>query len=155
MIKKRSKLKRKMTIRELQKICHKIAVEKGFWNTCYYCRGKGKIEIEEYYFSPMIPTLKHRQTGHKKYKRTCPLCRGRGYLLDRNDSEMLMLMVSELGEACEDLRQEKDKHVGEELADCVIRIMDYCEGRDIDLQKEILNKIKKNRKRKYKHSKKF
>jgi len=76
---------------------------------------------------------------------------------DRNDGELIALMHSELSEALEALRQtdERKNNIGEELADCVIRICDYCGARSIDLEKEIIKKIEKNKKRPYKHGKKF
>ena len=76
---------------------------------------------------------------------------------NRNNAEMIALMHSELSEALEELRKPncKMKLVGEELADCVIRILDFCGGRNIDLQTAIEKKIKKNKKRRHKHGKKF
>jgi len=104
-----------MTIKQLQKLCHRIAVEKGFWDS----------EIL------------------------------RGEL--RNNAEMIALMHSELSEALEELRKPKCNvnKVGLELADCTIRILDFCGGKNIDLQKLLEKKIKKNKKRPYKHGKKF
>ena len=106
-----------MEIRELQKISHKQAVEKGFW-------------------------------GNR----------------NRNKSELLMLIVSELGEACEALRTknrqynffswEKDTFE-DELADTVIRIADLCEANDIDLEWQIKQKLSYNKTRPEKHGKEF
>ena len=75
----------------------------------------------------------------------------------RNDGELIALMHSELSEALEAMRNHaKEEDVAEELADCCIRIFDYCGARGIDLQKAITRKIQKNRKRPYKHgNKKF
>lgn len=107
-----------MNIKQLQKICHQIAVEKGFWDD-------------------MINYLKQND--------------------NRNNGCMIALMHSELSEALEELRKPdcKMKLVGEELADCVIRILDFCGGRGIDLQTAIEKKIKKNKKRPHKHGKRF
>ena len=77
---------------------------------------------------------------------------------ERNDAEMIALMHSELSEALEAMRDGNwsERHgVAEELADCVIRILDFCGGRNIDLQAEILKKVEKNRVRPYKHGRQF
>lgn len=95
------------TIKELQKIIHNIAKEKGFWDE------------------------------------------------DRNDGELLMLIVSELGEALEALRKDDLDNFSEELADVAIRLFDLAEGRGIDLETAILKKIEINKQRPYKHGKKF
>lgn len=74
----------------------------------------------------------------------------------RNDGELIALMHSELSEALEALRAHGTKdNLAEELADCCIRIFDYCGARDIDLEKILLKKIEYNRTRPYRHGKKF
>ena len=110
-----------MTIKDLVKKCHKLAVEKGFWGN--YAQ---KMKLYNGY-----------------------------WWKDRNKAELLMLIVSELGEACEALRNNDIKNFKEEIADTAIRLADLCGGLDIDLEKEITKKIKKNIKRPYKHGKEF
>jgi len=73
----------------------------------------------------------------------------------RNNAEMVMLMVTELAEAVEGLRHNDWLNVGEEFADTVIRIMDFCEARGIDLESAIEQKMVRNKERPYKHGKKF
>ena len=83
-------------INYLQKLCHNVAISKGWW--------------EE----------------------------------DRNDGELIALMHSELSEVLEELRKMnvptyiRNNRVGEELADCVIRILDYCGAREINLEHHII-----------------
>jgi len=78
----------------------------------------------------------------------------------RNTAEMLMLIVTELGEACEADRkgiygyEEKDTFE-DEIADAVIRIFDMCGGLGIDLEKQMKWKTEFNKTRKKKHGKKY
>jgi NTP pyrophosphatase (non-canonical NTP hydrolase) len=112
-----------MTIKELVKVCHQIAVEKGFWG----------------------------DTGITKKTRNTYVA----FPTQRNDGEMLMLIVSELGEALEALRHNDQNHFAEEIADTFIRLFDMCGGKNIDIEKVILEKIEKNKTRPYKHNKGF
>ena len=134
-----------MNIKNLQKIAHTLAVEKGFWSKiCPHCKG-----------------------ASKKWKGgTCPECFCNPlYGKKRNLSELLMLIVSELGEACEALRSGKRQHaVGfnwekdtfeDELADAIIRICDLAESEGIDLQWQIKKKLEYNKSRPEKHGKEF
>jgi NTP pyrophosphatase (non-canonical NTP hydrolase) len=133
-----------MTIKDLCKKAHKLAIDKGFWNFDRYSTGK-KIKF---------------------------------VLKKRNLSELLMLIVSELGEACEALRKNirqqpegyytidnknklfKSKEwikdtFEDELADAVIRICDLAESEGIDLEWQIQKKLEYNKTRPHKHGKEF
>jgi len=80
-----------------------------------------------------------------------------------NDGERMALIHAEISEALEALREGNPSsnkimeftNLEEELADAVIRIMDYCFGKDLDIAGAILAKIEYNRSREYMHGKSF
>ena len=83
--------------------------------------------------------------------------------IETNFPTFLMLTVSELSEALQEYRtyygdQEIDQKIKQanieiELADTVIRIMDYCEHNAIGLEGRILQKNEYNKTRPYRHGK--
>lgn len=82
---------------------------------------------------------------------------------ERTDAEAIALMHSELSEALEAARTGypvSDKiaphgNFVEELADTIIRIMDLCGKRELDVAEAIVQKVMVNAKRPHKHGKKF
>ena len=80
-----------------------------------------------------------------------------------NDGERIALMHAELSEALEALRDGNPSSnkimryssVEEELADVVIRIMDYTFGMNLDIAGAIIAKIEYNETREYMHGKSF
>jgi NTP pyrophosphatase (non-canonical NTP hydrolase) len=78
-----------MTITEYKNECYKMAREKGFWaSECEFCGGQGKI-------------------GNGTSILDCSECNKGQISIDRNTGELLMLVVSELGEAIEAHRKKK------------------------------------------------
>lgn len=78
---------------------------------------------------------------------------------ERNDGEMIALMHSELSECLEALRHGNppDSHIPEfkgseaELADVIIRIMDYGVAKGLRIAEAIIAKSEYNKGREYKH----
>lgn len=69
----------------------------------------------------------------------------------------LMLAVSELAEALEDMRDHGigNGRFGEELADAVIRILDLADMLRIPIGDEVIRKMLKNAERPHKHGRRF
>lgn len=77
---------------------------------------------------------------------------------ERNEGELIALEHSELSEGLEALRKNKRSNkipgflgIEEELADCIIRIMDHAVSRNYRLSEALIAKIEFNKSRSYKH----
>lgn len=85
------------------------------------------------------------------------------YETERNDGEAIALMHSELSEALEALRIGNPgskkiqgfSQVEEELADVIIRIMDYAGANNLNIAEAIISKANYNIGRDHKHGKRF
>jgi NTP pyrophosphatase (non-canonical NTP hydrolase) len=70
-------------------------------------------------------------------------------------AEKLMLIVSEVAETLDALRDGDRKHEAEEVADIMIRVLDYAAWRGIDLDREVAAKMAKNTVRPHLHGRGF
>ena len=77
------------------------------------------------------------------------------YNRKREVPELLMLIVTELGEACESDRLSDFKNFKEEIADTYIRLGDMCGYFGIDIEEEIKKKMEKNKTRPQRHGKRY
>jgi len=74
-----------------------------------------------------------------------------------NVPEKLMLVVSELSEALEEYRKEPVDAIrfGEEIADAVIRLFDLAGSLGLPLEAQIVEKMRTNLRRGYRHDKRL
>jgi len=72
---------------------------------------------------------------------------------ERPISEKLMLIVTEVAEACEADRNGDEESFNRELADVFIRLADLCGKKNIFIEYYIRRKMEINKDRPYKHSK--
>lgn len=80
-----------------------------------------------------------------------------------NDGECIALIHSEISEALEALRKgnPQDAHCPDfselevEMADAILRILDFCCAKKLNVGEALIAKLEYNRNRGYKHNKKF
>jgi len=74
---------------------------------------------------------------------------------ERSIPVKLMLIVTELGEACEADRHNDYENFKEEIADTFIRLYDMCGYLNLDIEDEINKKVEINKKRPRLHGKQY
>jgi len=121
-----------MNIKELVKNAYENASRKGFWNDWYKIKGSKKHKGLE---------ITDAETEQE--------------IINNAIGSRLMDIVREVSEAQEALRKDDIDNFKEELADIVIRVASLAGGLEIDLESEVIKKIKKNKSRPYKHGKAF
>lgn len=112
---------------DLAQECHDTAKAHGFWD---------HAEIEVVRYTPL---------GDDKYKGPNPSIHG----------EKIALMHSELSEALEACRDGDRDQEEEELADVIIRLLDYSHARGFSMDRAVRAKMSKNRNRPHLHGRKW
>lgn len=69
------------------------------------------------------------------------------------DATALALMVCEVAEAIEALRKGEDET--EEVVDVIIRALDYLGRKGVDVERALRRKVERNKRRPWKHGKRF
>jgi len=70
-----------------------------------------------------------------------------------NRLAVLMLVVTELGEAAEAIRRDDESNFREEIADAIIRLLDLAAADGMDIHQEIEDKMAFNEQRPVRHGK--
>jgi NTP pyrophosphatase (non-canonical NTP hydrolase) len=117
-------------MKELVRIIHNVACEKGFYDKPNQIIKKMRFGVDEF-------------TEHEIE-----------YVKNAFNAQRLMLVVTEVAEAMEAIRHNDKANFEEELADTVIRIFDMCGHNGIDIGKAIRDKTEKNMQRPQMHGKK-
>lgn len=115
-----------MNLTEFSKEIHKNAVEHGWWES-----DRGFAEVIALCHSELSEALEEYRNGKPDV-----------YIV-RNTED-----VTDITDFKPD---EKPEGIATELADCIIRILDYCGKEDIDIERVIRLKHEYNKTRPYKH----
>ncbi len=122
------------TLNGLSEKITKIAEEHGWWN-----EERTFGEIIALCHSELSEALEEYRNGEKNLYYTCAIH-------DKIQDGKLFC-----GGGCEDCSSGKPEGIGVELADCMIRILDYCGHKGIDIDDVMQRKIEYNKHRPYRH----
>jgi NTP pyrophosphatase (non-canonical NTP hydrolase) len=134
-----------MHIEKLIKDSHKMAKEKGFWES-----ERNNGELLMLIVSELAEALEALRKDHRAAK----------YIVDDLYADLQINMLDEeynfnLTNWKESFEKGIKSSFEDELADVAVRLFDLCGGLDIDLAKHIELKMFYNSTRGYKHGKKF
>lgn len=121
-----------MTIQRIKEVAHKIAKEKGFWESDNFNVSEKLMLI--------VSEVAEAQEADRK-----------GHHVDIGN------YVEKTGGFFEPkfFEQEVKNSFGDELADVIIRVLDLCAKMEVDIETHILLKLKYNKTRPFKHGKKY
>ncbi|HIG0358901.1 TPA: MazG nucleotide pyrophosphohydrolase domain-containing protein [Clostridium sporogenes] len=140
-----------MGIKELVQKAYENASRKGFWEDWRDIKGSKKHKTVKIETGHAEDNLINNALGNRLMLITDEVAEAHEALRKRDYENF----KDEVAEAHEALRKRDYENFKEELADIVIRVADLAGGLDIDLEKEIKNKMDKNKNRPYKHGKAF
>jgi len=132
-----------MTIKELCKLSHDMAVEKGFWDNTKII--PKRFLIEEKILLIITELAEAVEALRKGRKQEFPEVRLKGHI-NKKDRNIIKKATSKLWlkDTFED-----------EIADVFIRLGDMCEALGIDIEWQIKQKMSYNKTRPKKHGKEF
>ena len=127
-----------MNLTEFSKEVHQNAVDHGWWEkevtfgeVIALCHSELSEALQEY-----------RENMPMEYKRCT---------FDGNMCEKDNCAAYETGSCDRELAFDKPEGVVVELADCILRILDYCGKEGIDIERILLEKHEYNKSRPYRH----
>ena len=122
-----------INLTEFAKEVHTNAVEHGWWD-----EERSFGEIIALCHAELSEALEEHRKG-KKPNQIYPRCNGN------------ISTITKCEGYCDICIRNKHEGIPVELADCILRILDYCGKENIDIEQVLLQKHKFNKNRPYKH----
>ena len=132
-----------MNLNEIAKEVHNNAVEHGWWED-----ERSFAEIIALCHSELSEALEEYRNGRPMFYYNCE--EDMENVLPCNPKDEIECLNFGVEEICK-YRNKKPEGIATELADCIIRILDYCGKENIDIEEIIRIKHEYNKTRPYKH----
>lgn len=136
-----------LMMNELAKIIHAISVEHGWWE-----KNREFPEVIALAHSELSEALEEYRIGRPQVYYDCMKVSNKSYICDG-----IKCKCKPESFACQHdplvcvYRRKDPKGIAIELCDCIIRILDYLESANVDIDAAINTKIEYNRIRPYRH----
>lgn len=141
-------------MRELQALCYQQSADKGFHDDeptegrAVLSLNAERIALMHSELSEALEELRAGRPANKTYY--APLLVPTSLAIEIGYAEAERLIAKD-----NEGKMQKPEGVPSELADVVIRVLDFCGANDIDLESMIFEKLAYNATRGFKHGKKF